>query len=246
MKSLVPWVRSELLLHLSDFGHGEVTCVENVHPLSIESSIGTLSNFKEVWNPENCSKAFDSAAMYEAGANLTWLDLSFVGEFEALLHAEPEWKTVLAFVDQFFSRRPAPAAESEGLGRIAFPCVLTAYSGSDGGVSLNEMPKHLKLLGGQAIVFAWLLAAARALQSSDKELLKMLWQAALTCTVRLYSTIAPKDLAVQSLELSEQQQSLAQMTDTFVHWSKKVMFILEKDGILKGSVQVLVLMWGQD
>ena len=126
MKSLVPWLRSELLPHLSDLGHVGATSVENVHPLSIESSIGTLSNFKEVWNPENCSKAFDSAGMYEAGANLMWLDLGFVGEFEALLHAEPEWKTVLAFVDQFFSRRPAPAAESEGLGRIAFPCVLAA------------------------------------------------------------------------------------------------------------------------
>ena len=154
----------------------------------------------------------------------------------------------MAFVDQFFSRRSAPAAESEGLERIAFPCVLTAYSGTHGGgVSLNEMPKHLKLLGGQAIVFAWLLAAARALTSCDKDWLKMLWQAALTCTVRLYATTAPKDLAVQSLDLSEQLQSLAQMTDTFVHWSKKVMFILENNSNLKGlSVQVLILMWGQD
>ena len=108
-----------------------------------------------------------------------WLDPGFVGEFVSLLHAEPAWSVVGNYQKDFFSQKACT-----GKGRLVFPCVMEAYS-VDESRDWSIMPSCLCLLGGQAIVFAWYVAAARAMVASDDALLRELWQAALTCTIQL-------------------------------------------------------------
>ena len=263
MKALVPWLRQELPAVLANFGlTAAAQAVEKFCPLAIEAvaassdlSSSALSSYKETWNPANCKVAIESASMYEAGGNLMWLDPGFVGEAAALLHPEPAWGTVVRYREQYFSRKacvkPADAdassnvgqSTSASLGRILFPCVLEAYS-DDAARDWSQMPTSMRLLGGQAIVLAWYLAAGRAMLERDDDLLKMLWQAALTCTIRVQAaqSLAPtiSQVAWASLELSEKYVSFVEMADTFIHWAAKVARIMaDGDMKKKSSAQII-------
>ena len=267
MKALVPWLRQELPAALAKFGiHAAEMKVEEASPLKIKAAdadaeqavagdSSALSSYKESWSPVNCQGAIKKTGMYEAGGNLTWLDLGFVGEMAALLHAEPAWGTVLRYQKQYFSRSAcasmsatpadaAPAAEASvglstpaRLDRLVFPCTMSAYSDDDA-QDWSKMPTSLRLLGGQAIVFAWYVAAGRAMQQDDDVLLKLLWQAALTCTIRVVAMPSTAKLAMAAVELSEKFVSFAEMSDTFIHWSAKIIRIMSDLGLHKKSAQI--------
>ena len=238
MKILVPWLRQELPAHLKRLGltSGEPVAVEAVSPLEIRASTDSsaLSSYKEVWTPANCKVAIASTGMYEAGGSLMWLDPGFVGEFVSLLHAEPAWSVVADYQKEYFSHKAC-----HGKGRLLFPCALEAYS-VDESRDWSTMPSSLCLLGGQAIVFAWYLAAARAMVASDDTLLRELWQAALTCTIQLKSTTSASQLALSAIELSERYVAFAEMSDTFTQWATKVQKVIDDtEGMKKLSAQAV-------
>ena len=236
MKMLVPWLRQELPAHLKRLGLTSGEKVEAVSPLEIQASndSSALSSYKEVWTPANCKVAIANTGMYEAGGSLMWLDPGFVGEYVSLLHAEPAWSVVANYQKDFFSQK-----ECTGKGRLVFPCVLEAYS-VDESRDWSTMPSSLCLLGGQAIVFAWYVAAARAMAASDDALLRELWQAALTCTIHLKRTTSVSQLALSAMELSERYVAFADMSDTFTQWATKVQKVIDNtDGMKKLSSQVV-------
>ena len=70
-------------------------------------------------------------------------------------------------------------------------------------------------------MFAWYVAAARALLASDDAFLLQLWQAALTCTVRVQVTSTVTKLALSAVEASERYVRFADMSDTFMQWAKR-------------------------
>ena len=236
MKMLVPWLRQELPAHLKRLGLTSGQNVEAVSPLAIQRSndnSSALSSYKEVWTPAHCAVAIANTGMYEAGGSLMWLDPGFVGEYVALLHAEPAWSVVGHYQKEFFSQKACA-----GGGRLVFPCVLEAYSVDDSR-DWSTMPSSLCLLGGQAIVFAWYVAAARAMLASDDALLRELWQAALTCTIQVKRTTSESQLALSAMELSERYAAFADMSDSFPHWARKVQQIIISDKMNKLSSQVV-------
>ena len=236
MKILIPWLRQELPAHLKRLGLTSGEAVAAVSPLVIRASTesSALSSYKEVWTPANCKVAIASTGMYEAGGSLMWLDPGFVGEFVSLLHAEPAWSVVADYQKEYFSHKAC-----HGKGRLVFPCGLEAYS-LDESRDWSTMPSSLCLLGGQAIVFAWYLAAARAMVTSDDTMLRELWQAALTCTIQLKITTSASKLALSAMELSERYISFAEMSDTFPHCAVKVQKIIDDtEGMKKLSAQAV-------
>ena len=243
MRSLVPWVRQELPAAMTRLGFKVDGDVAAMSPLKIEkeSKTSKLSNFKETWTPANCASSIATTGLYEAGGSLFWLDPGFVGGHVPLLHQAPQWSVVAKYTQEFFSRTACGAAEEgeSGLGRLLFPCVVEAYE-CDAGRDWSKMPRSLKLLAGQPMLFAWYLAAARALQRSDDALLTVLWQAALTCTVRVEATDSVAKLAVSAVAASEKYSRFADMADTFFHWTTKVQGILDDvDPSRKQSAPVL-------
>ena len=230
MRSLVPWVRQELPAAVRRLGETCEGGVEAVPPLKIEKDKAkTLSNYKEVWTPANCKNSVATTGMYEAGGSLLWLDPGFQGEHVSMLHQEPQWPVLVQYQEQFFSREACSQAEegeqASGLGRLVFPMTLEAYE-ADLARDWAQMPRHLSLLAGQPMLLAWYLAAARALQQSDDTLLLQLWQAALTCTIRVTATDSVGKLALSAVAASEKYVKFAEMTDTFFHWATKVQSII--------------------
>ena len=245
MKALVPWLRQALPAYLKKLGVSSSDRVETAFPLAIRGATegSALSSYKETWTPDNCKVAMEEAGMYEAGGSLMWLDPGFVGAHVSMLHAEPAWSVVVGYQKQFFSREACAedsvgVTTTAGLGRLLFPCSLEAYC-DDETRDWSKMPSSLSLLGGQPIVFAWYVAAARALMASDDALLVQLWQAALTCTVRVQVAMSPTKLALSSVEASERYAKLAEMSDTFIQWATKVQrIVLDMDVSQKMSSQM--------
>ena len=246
MKQLVPWLRQELPGRLKKLGHASCAKVEDAGPLAIRVNAGSsaLSSYKEVWTPANCKIALDKTGMYEAGGSLFWLGPGFVGEHVSMLHTEPAWSVLVSYQKQFFSREACADANvgestETKLGRMLFPCPLEAYS-DDETRDWSAMPKSLRLLGGQPIVFAWYVAAARALIASDDALLVQLWQAALTCTIRVQMVASLGKLALSAVEVSERYVRFTDMADTFIQWATKVQRIVDDiDKTKKTSAQLV-------
>ena len=232
VRSLLPWVRQELPAAVRKLGETCEGAVEGVAPLKIgKNKDKTLSNYKEVWTPANCKTSIATTGMYEAGGSLMWLDPGFHGEHVPMLQQEPQWPVLVQYQEQFFSRTACGPAEdvpeqASGLGRLVFPMTLEAYE-TDLARDWAVMPRHLSLLAGQPMLLAWYLAAVRALQASDNALLLQLWQAALTCTIKVTAAASVGQLALSAVFASEKYLKLAEMTDTWFHWSTKVQKIID-------------------
>ena len=257
MKMLVPWLRQDLPEHLRRLGHTSVKTVETVPPLAAKNAgdSSALSSYKEMWTPAHCKVAIKATGMYEAGGSLMWLDPGFVGELVSMLHAEPPWSVVVSYQKQFFSREACAGRHGSseqassgvgvstqaGLGRLLFPCPLEAYSDVEAR-DWSVMPSSMRLLGGQTMVFAWYVAAARAMLASDDALLQQLWQAALTCTIRVQVSTSVSKLVLSAVEVSERYVRFADMADSFIQWATKVQRIIDDtDGGKKLSSQVLAI-----
>ena len=88
-------------------------------------------------------------------------------------------------------------------------------------------------------MFAWYVAAARAMIASDDALLRELWQCALTCTIQVKRTTSVSQLALSAMELSERYVAFADMSDTFIQWAAKVQKVIENSEMKKQSAQVV-------
>ena len=88
----------------------------------------------------------------------------------------------------------------------------------------KSMPSKVTLIGGHAMVWAWYYAVARAVKSSNKVLIDLLWQCALTCTIRVRVETDNKKILVAAVRLSESYISHEKgMSDTFVGWADKAL-----------------------
>ena len=91
----------------------------------------------------------------------------------------------------------------------------------------NSYPRHLQVLIGHPMVYAWYLATARLLlrvgggDEARREQLVRLWECALTCTVRVCVGASLEDLAVAAMHQSEAFGDYEKMADTFLSWALK-------------------------
>ena len=237
MKVLVPWLHQELPTALSSAFGDKVGQLDSLAPLHIDSEpgVGGGHGHKEIWNPKNCEVALSTTGLYEAGANMCWIDLcldSSTGDGTLPLE-EPDWGNVTHMAKQFFSHEVDISN-----GPMLFPFHLEAYL-TDGTVLGTEgMPRAvLKILGGQGIVFAWYVAVARALARGDMALVKQQWYAARSCTIRLRSGMSLAKLAMASMEMSERLVGAQSLCETFIHWADKLKFIEDEHGLASKTGQ---------
>ena len=66
----------------------------------------------------------------------------------------------------------------------------------------------------------------RCLLEKDMTRLSLLWSAARSVTLTCFVVKDPKDLLFRSLHASEDYQKLGELTDSWVHWARKVNALL--------------------
>ena len=179
-----------------------------------------------------------STGMYEAAGNLLWADPFQPEEGAwAVIAGEPlQWLDVEVAADMYFSetadqRGHLPAASQGTVGRLMFPTTLYAHIANESAVDQGAFDSELILLSGHLHVAAWYWAVYSAIEVGDRRRLAAMWQCALTVTIHLRAGMPLGDLAVLSIQISEQLKTGASMaSDTFVAFAKKALLVIGDAG----------------
>ena len=218
MKKVVPWVHSTLPMALRGKLKMEVHDDLSKHvPLRI-SDKDEISSYKQPWVPENCFTSVQKSGLYEAGGSLFWIDPE-LGEYH-LPAEDPSWAWVHdAAVDLF---KPY---DHNGHLRIRFPIALPTCLRRGVRVAKNEYPHGGALvpLSGHAFIYAWYVAAFKALDANDLPRVVQLFECALTVTATMWVDVAEDVLVIESIKGSEiARQASKVLVDSFVTFAEKV------------------------
>ena len=226
MKSIVPWVVDTLNARLPGMVKLEGD-VRGAQPLLITgSSAQALQSFKEAWQPKNALTSCQNTGMYEAGGNLLWIDPEVAVENTEIPSEDPAWHAVCRMAQSMSE----PMVQENGQKRIRFPVVLSCARRSGMvGMDDSSYPSGgaLVMLGGHGVLWSWYVAMAQALQNSDPDLIKMLYECALTTTLCMWTTTESKIRALESLRLSENIRTVGLLSvDNFVLFAKKIWYMM--------------------
>ncbi|CAE7207401.1 unnamed protein product [Symbiodinium sp. CCMP2592] len=177
-------------------------------PLDVKDNSG----YKEVWDCAHAQSSLLQNGLYEAGSVITWLNPL---ENHGLVIDAPSFKQIVRA-----EQRLVPTSLNGGEDRIVWPGSFHTYVFKD---HIPEAyPKTVFLVSGHAMAAAWWVAMSRCLEARDMKRLALLWQAGRSVTFTCFVAKDAKDLIFRSLFASEDYASMAELTDTWVHWSGKV------------------------
>jgi len=133
----------------------------------------------------------NSTGMYEAGANVLWIDPAIT--CAEVPHSEPTVHTILRCIAANFSaeslwKASAAAGKSSQkvkVNRLVWPIVMEAYT-LNKALILNQDHYHssIKLVGGHSIVYAWYVAMFFAIRDNNSVFAAHLWQCGLTVSLQ--------------------------------------------------------------
>ena len=241
MRHLIPEVHKELPEALASWSgtanaHLVKDKIYEVPPLSIKGTLeeGELSTFKEPWNSTRCVEAVSTTGLYEAALNVIWLDARQTQRLPFTLPMNrPSWSLVVELYNRQFSQN------ASGLGgvtpdaptRLFFPVALPAFVVDPKMLEHTCFNEGLHMAGGHGLVFAWYLGMWKALKLKDADMIKRLWEAGLTVTVRVRKSSATDltTVILDSLTFSE-SVNVAQLagTDSFNVFAQKLIFFTNR------------------
>ena len=252
MRKLIPDVDSRMRLALAG---GRIKASSEAEtdwrqhaPLEIkqlmqESDVDKLQSYKHPWNQTSARAAATATGFYEAGGNAGWIseDVAEGGVgHDSFAFEDPGW----SFVRDFASIAFLPSHVEGKRARVIFPTSFDTYVPSVEDLSGNEAaPKRLRLLGGHAVLYAWYLAMWEALCAEDFQRATLLFEAALTVTIRVRVGSATSWMALESIHASERLLSQAKaMTDSFLVFTAKADLVIEsftcgKQNVIKEMVK---------
>ena len=185
--------------------------------LPVAADASGLSSFKEPWVPKNCSVSIKRSGVYEAGGNLLWVDPETTGD-TFMPSEDVSWASLHKLATTQF-----PTTAFGDHDRIRFLVSVQCWwrSGVQA-LSDKAFPNGgLAPLGGHAFIWGWYLAVFLALEGSEWERVKLLYESALTTTISMFTTESKADLAFESLRMSEALRTASQLnTDNFISSSR--------------------------
>ena len=222
MKNVIPWVKHSLAQSPVVTACGSKKLHEH-EPLEIKSNVvgEEMASFQAPWDSVQCNKSLRSTMLYQAGANLLWVQASPHGSCPSPSLC---WAQVRNIQDAFFHPRGENAKLTTD-GRIIFPVILHAYVTEIGQLAgaASAGETALPLLGGQGLVMAWYAAVFDALVINSVQQLASLWQCALTMIVQLRLLADMTQVIANSIQVSEGMYVTAKhLSDTFVCFTEKL------------------------
>jgi hypothetical protein len=210
-------------------------------PLEIRESAGEndLLSYKAAWSAQQAELALNSTGLYEAGANLFWLNPFPVDATMAeCAGATPAWSAIHAMSDVF--RPPDLKAFAASAGSVArelrllFPTALVVHDKTAQAFFVGQFPGSIQLVTGHVALYGWFVAMHDALSQSHGPWIAALMQAALSVTVRAVICASTPDLAVLSMRTSDEVATVTKyMCDSFPAFARKLRVALTSvDGVV--------------
>ena len=204
-------------------------------PALITKGKAGIVSYKAPWGEEVAPKTLEQTGMYEASANLLWLNPFPLGNVAQQIAGDaPQWRPLLEAVDKFMTLEAAiesSLASSQGTSgraaRLLFPITVPACcdDAADGGVTC--VLGKFRVVAGHTYVWAWYLGMHRAMQAGDVACVAALWQMARTTTVHLRHGLKESQLATWSISHAEQARATeGVLGDSFPAFALKCLAVL--------------------
>ena len=235
MRSIIKYVKYYLRLRLNtEKALAQFAKVAELHahkPLPIKNSSTELLSYKAPWSEEQAKVSLESTLMYEASANMFWVN-PFPREQETTVAGEtPSWAQVDDMAG-LFRVRPSTAGDNPcnlaQKDRILFPVVLTVCAPKVADLACDTFSGTLRLLTGHASIYGWFLAMFEALEDGPASWVTALWQAALTVTIQSHVLADEAWIAVLSMRKNDDLRINAKaLADSFPAFAKKLEIALK-------------------
>ena len=186
-------------------------------PLALPESAGAaMTSYKFPWSKTQAVQSLRTNGLFEAAANLTWLN-PFPVDADAQIIAgdPPKWSNIVAIANSFMSLdadQAATLAASQGqtptVKRLLFPVVVPAHVEKIQIAEASSFNAALPVVAGHVYVLGWYLGMYKAIGQSDAPRVAALWQMALTASVQARVGLTKAQLALWSIKTSEIVRSL--------------------------------------
>ena len=195
-----------------------------------------MVSFRHPWDARAAATTLRKTGMYEASANIMWLNPFPVDEDSRQIAGDrPQWKSLIEAVDKFMtldaSQTKSLAPTQGPLGKVArliFPLTIPARCDDAADGSNIHVLGHFEVVFGHTYVWAFYIGMFKAMQAQNVELVAALWQMALTTTVHLRSGQTKTQLALWSIQKSEEIHKIeADLSDSFPAFAQKCLHVLD-------------------
>ena len=191
-------------------------------------------SYKAPWVKQAAARILKKTGMYEASANLLWLNPFMEGDTAQLIAGDvPQWRTVLEAVDKFMTLEAGiesslASPQGTGITRLLFPITVPAYCDcADDGDATGVLGKF-RVVAGHIYVWAWYLGMHRAIQAEDVACVVALWQMARTTSVHLRHSLTQSQLAIWSIQHAEAVRATeGVLGDSFPAFALKCLVVLQ-------------------
>ena len=114
-------------------------------------------------------------------------------------------------------------------------------------IDADFFPGNIALVCGTPTLWAMYLKFFQAMQTRDFRLLRLLWQCALTCTIRVRTGDSVKEVLLDTIRISETIELRKKgCTDTFMVFCDKLQLLKKQDPSLNGMNMEAPLQHWQD
>ena len=193
-----------------------------------------MTSFKHPWDPVVATTSLTQTGMYEASANIVWINPFPVNETAQQIAGDPpQWKSILEAVDKFMTldateNRSLAPTQGIGVARLLFPITVAARcdQAADGGTI--RVLGHFDMVFGQLYVFAYYIGLFKAMQAGDLPLVGSLWQMGRTVTLHVRTGLSESQLAIWSIKGAEEAHHIdGVLGDSFSAFADKCLRILD-------------------
>ena len=185
--------------------------------IALKGETGMMS-YKAAWEAEAAKISLKSTGMYEASANLLWLNpFPRTTMAQQIAGNPPSWSQLTEAVAMFMTKEAAqeqtlaeaplaPPQGSDKCMRMIFPLTVPAHCEQADTGGATGILGIFDVVTGHLYLWAWYLGMYQAMRADDAPLVASLWQMALTTSVHLRHGLTEKKLAIWSIQSAEQSR----------------------------------------
>ena len=150
-------------------------------------------SYKHPWDPHTAPTSLHDTGMYEASANIMWLNPFHVNAISQQIAGDlPQWKSLMDAVNKFMTldaaetRSLAPTQGKKGqVARMLFPLTIPARCDQAADGATIRVLGHFEVVFGHIYVWAFYIGMLKAMQTGSVPLVAVLWQMGRTVTVHV-------------------------------------------------------------
>ena len=185
------------------------------------------TSYKEMWRKSNARLSLTKNSVYEAGGSALWASFCPADKVSpSATEADPS-DILAGDVGTWHQLQTAcglfkPSVEQPS--RMMWPVTLQVACRSIDEVCPpdTEYPKTLKLLCNHVVLGAWWIKMYEALQASDDNMVAMLWECALTCTIRVTLWVSDVHVVKIAMSAAEESRTLEELNEDLVTFAYRL------------------------